>query len=92
MQAANALYPDTEMEQIEDALITGVLRERVGVELVTLEDTWLAGAWLSILSSNPCSTGNLLLSMVASMSSSRTESHCPALSGASSEAAASRYI
>ena len=53
VQAANALYPDTEMEQIEDALITGVLRERVGVELVTLEDTWLAAAWLQLLSHCP---------------------------------------
>ena len=53
VQAANALYPDTEMEQIEDALITGVLRERLGVELVTLEDTWLAAAWLQLLSHCP---------------------------------------
>ena len=57
MRAANKLYPDTEMVQIEDALITGVLREKVGVELAAIEPpTWLGWAWHTVLSQCPWMT------------------------------------
>ena len=45
------------MVQIEDALITGVLREKVGVELAAMEPpTWLGWAWHTVLSQCPWMT------------------------------------
>ena len=53
VEAANLLYHDTEVVQIEDSLITGVLREKVGVHLVSLEAGWRSWAWLSLFSHCP---------------------------------------
>ena len=45
------------MVQIEDALITGVLREKIGVELAAMEPpTWLGWAWHTVLSQCPWMT------------------------------------
>ena len=45
------------MVQIEDALITGVLREKVGVELAPMEPpSWLGWAWHTVLSQCPWMT------------------------------------
>ena len=53
VQAANLLYPNTEVVQIEDSLITGVLREKVGVSLVSLDQSWVSWAWLHLFSHCP---------------------------------------
>ena len=53
VQAANLLYPESEVVQIEDSLITGVLRERAGVELVSLDTSWRGWAWLRLFSHCP---------------------------------------
>ena len=91
VQAANALYPDTEMEQIEDALITGVLRERLGVELVTLEDTWLAAAWLQLLSHCPWLTITKLTFSNDLVRSKRSSRQAVQYVGGLSEAKVWRY-
>ena len=51
VQVGHKLYSGTEVEQIEDSLITGVLRERLGgVVLDTLETGVMAKPWLHIFS------------------------------------------
>jgi len=76
VQAALVLYGDTEVVQIEDSLITGVLRERLlGVSLVTLESGIMARLWLNIFSYCPWMTitkltfsNNLVISKTSSRS------------------------
>jgi len=58
VQAGLALYRDTKTEQIEDSLITGILRERLSsVHLDTLEHGLMARLWLNIFSHCPWITG-----------------------------------
>jgi len=76
VQAALILYGDTEVVQIEDSLITGVLRERLpGVSVDTLETGVMAKLWLNIFSYCPWMTitkltfsNNLVISKTSSRS------------------------
>ena len=76
VQAGLVLYGDTEVVQIEDSLITGVLRERLlGVSLDTLETGVMARLWLNIFSYCPWLTitkltfsNNLVISKTSSRS------------------------
>merc|ERR1719347_235920 len=74
VQAALIMYGDTEVVQIEDSLITGVLRERLpGVTIDSLETGLLARLWLNVFSLCPWLTitkltfsNNLVISKTSS--------------------------
>ena len=70
------LYMETKTEQIEDSLITGILRERLpAVSLDTLETGVMARLWLNIFSHCSWITGfkiTFLNSLVISKTSSRS--------------------
>jgi len=74
VQAALIMYGDTEVVQIEDSLITGVLRERLpGVTIDSLETGVLARLWLNVFSLCPWLTitkltfsNNLVISKTSS--------------------------
>ena len=76
VQAGLAMYGETETEQIEDSLITGILRERLpGVSLATLETCLAAKLWLRVFSHCPWITGfkiTFLNTFVISKTSSRS--------------------
>ena len=76
VQAGLMLYRDSDVEQIEDSLITGVLRERLeGVVLDTLETGVMAKPWLSVFSHCPWMIGfkiTFFNDMVISKRSSRS--------------------
>ena len=77
VQAGLELYNDTDVEQIEDSLITGVLRERLpGVFLDTLETGVTAPLWLNFFSHCPWLIGfkiTFFNDMVISKRSSRSD-------------------
>ena len=77
VQVGHKLYRETEVEQIEDSLITGVLRERLeGVVLDTLETGVMAKPWLHIFSHCPWMIGfkiTFFNDMVISKRSSRSD-------------------
>ena len=56
MRTANKLYPDKEMLQIEDALITGVLRQNIGVNLVPFDKSLSSWMWSNVFSYCPWMT------------------------------------
>ena len=76
VQAALTLYGDTEVVQIEDSLITGVLRQRLpGVSVDALETGIMSKLWLNIFSYCPWMTitkltffNNLVISKTSSRS------------------------
>ena len=76
VQAGLALYNDTDVLQIEDSLITGVLRERLpDVSVDTYETGLAANLWLNYLSHCPWMTGwkiTFFNNMVISKKSSRS--------------------
>ena len=75
LQAGLVMYGGTETEQIEDSLITGILRERLpGVYLDTLETGLLAGLWLHVFSHCPWITG-FKITFLNSLVISKTSSH-----------------
>ena len=69
------LYKDEEVEQIEDSLITGVLRDRIeGVVVDTIETGLMSKPWLHIFSHCPWMIGFKIIffnDMVISKRSSR---------------------